>query len=66
MQRSEHEPGDLADSWYDLPNEDVPGWRGPAQIVIANDAGGHVTVIFPGKVSNRRHQEVRAHVPYLG
>ena len=32
IERFEHQPGDLVDIWYDPPNKDTPGWRGPAQI----------------------------------
>ena len=46
MERGEHKPGDLVDTWYDFPNEDTPGWRGPAQIVTANDGEDNVTALF--------------------
>ena len=65
IERSEHQPGDLVDIWYDPPNKDTPGWRGPAQISSVQIDEGNVTVRFQGKTLDRRYQEVRAHVPYL-
>ena len=47
------------------PNDDTPGWRGPAQIPTVNEGEGKVAVRFPGETLDRPHQEVRAHVPYL-
>ena len=37
QQRAEHRPGDLVDIWYDPPNKDTPGRRGPAQIATVNE-----------------------------
>lgn len=65
MERSEHKPGDLVDIWYDPPNIETPGWRGPAQIATVNDGEGNVTARFQGRTVGRRHQEARAHMPYL-
>ena len=65
VERSEHNPGGLSDSWYVPPNEDTPGWRGPARIATANDGEANITVRFQGETLDRRHQEVRAHVPCL-
>ena len=65
MERSEHRPGDLVDIWFDPPNKDTPGWRGPAQISSINDGEGNITVRFQGRTLDRRHQEVRQHVPYF-
>lgn len=65
QERSEHQPGDLVDIWYDFPNGDAPGWGGPAQIVSANDGGGDITVRSQGRTLDRRHQEVGMHVPYF-
>lgn len=36
-ERGERQPDDLVDIWYDLRNEDAPGWRAPAQIAFVND-----------------------------
>ena len=38
---------------------------GPTQITTLNDGDGNVTVIFQEETLDSRHQEVRAHVPYL-
>ena len=65
QERSEHQPGDLVDIWYDLPNKDTPGWRGRAQIASVNLGEGNVAVRFQGSTLDRRLQEVRVHVPYL-
>lgn len=65
IRRSEHQAGDLVDIWYDPPNEDAPGWRGPAQIAVVNEHEGDVIVGFEGKTLYRRHQQVRARVPCL-
>ena len=65
QESSEHEFGDLVDIRYDPPNEDTTGWRGPAQIASVIIGECNVTVMFQGKTFDRRHQEVRAHVPYL-
>ena len=65
MRRAEHQPGDLVDIWYDPPNKDTPGWRGPAQISSVNEDEGNITVRFQGRTLDRRPQEVRVHVPYL-
>lgn len=65
IERSEHQPGDLVDIWYDPPNADTFVWRGPAQIAAVNGSEGNVPVRFQGKTLDRRHQEVRTHVPYL-
>ena len=65
IERSEHQPGDLVDIWYDPPNKDTPGWRGLAQVSFVQVDEGNLTVRFQGKTFDRRHQEVRAHVPYL-
>ena len=64
-ERAEHQPGDLVDVWYDPPNKDIPGWKGPAQIVSVNIGEGNVTVRFQARTLNRRHLEVGIHVPYL-
>ena len=65
MKDPSHRPGDLVDIWYDLPNEDAPGWRGPAQIATVIEGEGDLTVRSQGKTSDRRRQEVRIHVAYL-
>ena len=65
VERSAHTPGDLVDIWYDPFNGEIPGWRGPAQIGIANNCGGNTTAWFQGRTLDRRHQEVRAHIPCL-
>ena len=65
LERAEHQPGDLVDIWYDLPNKDTPGWRGPAQIASVQETEGNVRVRSQWKTLDRRSQEVRAQVPYL-
>ena len=65
IQRSGHQARDLVDIWYDLPNKDAPGRRGPAQIATVIEIEGNVIVRSQGKTIYRRHQEVRAHVLYL-
>ena len=62
---AEFQQGDLVDIWYCPPNKDAPEWRGPAQIVSVNLSEGNVTLRFQGRTFDRRHQEVRLHVPYL-
>lgn len=57
--------GDLVDIWYDPPNKDAPGWRGPAQISSISIDDGSVIARFQGRTRDRRHQEVRVHMPYL-
>ena len=65
IERSEHVLGDLIDIWIDQPNKDPPRLRGPAQISSVNTGENNVIVRFQGKTLDRRHQEIRAHVPYL-
>ena len=65
LQRAKYLPGELVDIWYDPPNEDTPGWRGPAQIASVQENEGNVIVRFQGKTLDRRQPEVRAHVPHL-
>ena len=65
QERSEHQLGDLVDIWYDPPNKDILGLRGPAQVASVNFGEGKVTVRSQGRTLDRRHQEVRLHVLYL-
>ena len=65
QERAELQAGDLVDIWYDPQNEDTPGWRGLAQIASVNFGEGNLIVRFQGRTLDRRHQEVRVHVPYL-
>ena len=67
QERGEHQPqpGDLVDIWYDPPSKGTPGWRGPAHIASVKIVECSFTVRFQGGVLDRRHQEVRAHVPHL-
>lgn len=50
MDVSEHQPGGLVDIWYDPPNKDAPGRRGPAQIASVNRGEGDVIVRFHGDI----------------
>ena len=45
--------------------KDILGWRGFAQIASVKSGEGNVAVRFQGRTFDRRHQEVRVHVPYL-
>lgn len=63
MERSEHAFGDLVDIWYDPPNKDIRGWRGPAQIAIVNDGGADIILSSRERMLDSRYQEVRAFVP---
>lgn len=65
IERAEHQPGDLVDIWNGFFNDDIPGWRCPAQIATVKFDQGNVTARPRGKTLDRRGQEVRAHVPYL-
>lgn len=56
FERPGHKEASSVDICYDPPTKDTPGWRGPAQIAIANYGGGAVTVQFHGKILDRRHQ----------
>ena len=64
IQRFEHQTGDVGDRWYHFLIKHTPVWRGPAQIATVNWVDGNAAVIFQGGSLDRRHQEVRAHVPY--
>lgn len=55
----------MVDVWYDFPNGDAPGWRGPAQIVSVNLDKGGLAARVQGKTFVRRHQGVIVHVFYL-
>ena len=46
MERAEHRFGDLVDIWYDPPNKDTFGWRGPAQIAAVNESDGNIPIRF--------------------
>ena len=49
LQRAQYLPGDLVDIWYDPPNEDTFGWRGPAQIASIQGNEGNVIARFQGE-----------------
>lgn len=63
QERAEHRPGDLVDIWYDPPNNDTPGWRGPASVVSPSFGECNFAVRFQGRTLDRRQQEVLVHVP---
>ena len=59
QEKTEHEPGDLVNIWYDHPNKDTPGWKGPAQIAPVNVGEGDVAARSHGRKLDRRYQESR-------
>ena len=49
IERFEYKAVNLVDIWYDPPNKDTPGRRGPAQIVTVNDGEGNDIVRCQGE-----------------
>ena len=65
IEAKQYQPGEEVDVWFDPSEKDLSGWRGPGQVATVNSEEANITVRYQGKSLERRHQEVRVHIPYF-
>ena len=66
VERQEYKVGDLVDLWYETPNKDMSGWRGPEKVHSLQPSHGRGGRPLPGTVARPEGTGGEATHPVLG